>query len=65
MSSTSSPSAYSDYEPYVHGGPFYRVLTTYLFLSAHALRQVRELFSSRDLEGVLDMPRRDGTQIRL
>lgn len=30
-----------------------------------AMPRVRELFSSRDLEGVLDMPRRDGTQIRL
>ena len=27
--------------------------------------QVRELASSRELEGVLEMPRRDGTRIRV
>ena len=55
------------------------ILTTYLYTTPRTtylltyytcpcppdLRQVRELASSRDLEGVLDMPRRDGTRIRL
>ena len=36
-----------------------------VYLPVLVLRQVRELASSRDLEGVLDMPRRDGTRIRM
>ena len=42
-----------------------RLLTYWLVLTYLPVRQVRELASSRDLEGVLDMPRRDGTRIRL
>jgi hypothetical protein len=39
----------------------YLLVPVYLYV----LRQVRELCSSRDLEGVLDMPRRDGKRIRM
>ena len=61
---------------YAHGGAFFPVHSHNLlvhdssyylltYLPVLVLRQVRELASSRDLEGVLDMPRRDGTRIRL